>query len=371
MMLIKTRLFLKYITLVLALVNPCVSLLVAMDCNVIATGRTVIGNGKISGKACIVESLNQFNKINVGDIVVASTTNQSWDEVLKKAAGIIIEDGDQTSHAAQFGKQLNIPVLMGVPQATKKIKDGSSIGFDCETRNIYTMTDIFNGVYVKPPKNRLGIIKKPTLLFNINNYDDFSGYVSQSNPKSSQLKDKKLKDKKTITQNESSAKGIKVTSERLQQDIPAIQEYLEYTKKEIWVAKRVGKWAAMWRISSEAYDSIPFEFFAKEEVIKQAFRSLANGADYIQETKEKFKKEILKDSLEIDDSKIAEFLYKNTVNNIGVSAELQKELIEKPVKLDEKVQNNTVNRFDYVYYTLLNFVTRYYLEQELKEKKKH
>src|SRR5439155_3700991 len=101
------------------------------------SGGTSVGSGIVQGRACVVAGLSELTKICKGDIVIASTTNESWNKALKKSAGIITEDGGNNSHAALLGKKLGIPVIVGVSNATKRIIDGSSISFDCAHTIVY------------------------------------------------------------------------------------------------------------------------------------------------------------------------------------------------------------------------------------------
>jgi len=165
--------------------------------------------------------------------------------------------------------------------------------------------------------------------------------------------------------------AIEVTRERLHDDKRLIKQYvLERVGPDISKAKRWGKTMAkaFGGITSYAFDAIPFEFFAEEGLIEEVLKRLEEGADYIQELKELFKKNIMGVKRKINQSKLAEFLYSNLVDKLSISA-TQKALLKKsPIHMDEAVRKGTVKKSEYMYFTLLNFVVRYYLEQELKNK---
>jgi hypothetical protein len=60
-------------------------------------------------------------------------------------------------------------------------------------------------------------------------------------------------------------------------------------------------------------------------------------------------------------------LYGNIIDRLTIT-DAQKALLKKePLRMDEFVRKGIVKRSEYMYYTLLNFVVRYYLEQELKK----
>jgi hypothetical protein len=162
---------------------------------------------------------------------------------------------------------------------------------------------------------------------------------------------------------------IIVTGTQLQQDTPAIRKYvLDRINNDLKKAKRFGKGLAKTfaGISYYAFDAIPFEFFTDPQAINVAFRRLDEGATYIQETKEAFKKSFMGSKRKLNHSHLAEFLYNQIVDRITVTDEQRVLLRKDPLKMDEFVRRGIVKRDEYMYYTLLNFVVRYYLEHEKK-----
>ncbi len=106
---------------------------------VIVEGNASYGNKPITGKACVVMNSKQLKKKKVGkgDIVIAPEIHSTWYSELMDVSGIIIEKGDDTSHAIALGKKLDIPVIVGASDATKKIINGQTITCDPITRNVY------------------------------------------------------------------------------------------------------------------------------------------------------------------------------------------------------------------------------------------
>ena len=164
--------------------------------------------------------------------------------------------------------------------------------------------------------------------------------------------------------------NIDITVSRLQNDKLPIKEYIiNRVAHDIKRAKRWGKGMAttFGGISGYVYDAIPFEFFTHNALIDEAFNRLEEGVDYIRELKEQFKKNILGSKKKFNQSLLAEFLYGNIIDRLTIT-DAQKALLKKePLRMDEFVRKGIVKRSEYMYYTLLNFVVRYYLEQELKK----
>lgn len=96
-----------------------------------------IGQGSVSGRARVVQNDFEASNFNTGDILVASTTGANMIEAIRKAAGIITEDGSLTSHAAVIGLRLGVPVIVGVKDATSAIRDGEIVTLDMQRGVVY------------------------------------------------------------------------------------------------------------------------------------------------------------------------------------------------------------------------------------------
>jgi pyruvate kinase len=98
---------------------------------VVAKGRG-FGKGTVSGPARILRSSLDASKITAGDILVARATDANYVEAIKQAAGVITEEDGASSHAAVIGLRLGVPVLVGVKDATRLIRDGAIVTLDAE-----------------------------------------------------------------------------------------------------------------------------------------------------------------------------------------------------------------------------------------------
>jgi hypothetical protein len=176
-----------------------------------------------------------------------------------------------------------------------------------------------------------------------------------------------------LAKNDSLARSITITVPLLQNDLLVFKIYV--TKKiadDLQKAKKWGKGMAKTfaGISSYTFDAIPFEFYTDLQAIDEVFKRLTNdaAAAYIQEAKEEYKKTLTGAKKKVSQNTLGAFLYKRVVARINVIPE-QRVLLEKdPLKMDEFVRSGIVKKDEYMYYTLLNFAVRYYLEQESKRK---
>jgi len=100
----------------------------------ILTG-TGIGDKIAAGKAKILDSPNEADKLEEGDVLVTEITNPDWDPVMKKASAIITNSGGRTSHAAIVARELGAVAVVGAKDATYEIKDGQEITVSCAKGN--------------------------------------------------------------------------------------------------------------------------------------------------------------------------------------------------------------------------------------------
>ncbi|MBU5689766.1 MAG: phosphoenolpyruvate synthase [Candidatus Aenigmatarchaeota archaeon] len=89
------------------------------------------------GVVKIIKSPKELNKIKQGDILVTKMTNPDYVPGMKRAAGIITDEGGSTSHAAIVSRELGVVCVVGTKDATKKLKDGDTVTIDGYNGLIY------------------------------------------------------------------------------------------------------------------------------------------------------------------------------------------------------------------------------------------
>ena len=90
-----------------------------------------LGNKITSGKARILLSPKESDKLQPGEILVTEKTDPDWDPILKKAAGIITNQVGRTSHAAIVAREVGAAAIVGTINATQVIKDGQDVTISC------------------------------------------------------------------------------------------------------------------------------------------------------------------------------------------------------------------------------------------------
>jgi pyruvate,water dikinase len=96
---------------------------------------TPVSSGTVTAEVVIVHNAHSAKDIS-GKILVTKTTDPSWVFLLVNAAGIIAEKGSLLSHTAIISRELSVPAIVNVPNATTLLKDGDVVTMDCSTGKI-------------------------------------------------------------------------------------------------------------------------------------------------------------------------------------------------------------------------------------------
>ncbi|HEX7817703.1 phosphoenolpyruvate synthase [Dyella sp.] len=115
---------------------------------VLAEGRA-IGQKIGAGKARVVRSLDDMNKVQPGDVLIADMTDPDWEPVMKRASAIVTNRGGRTCHAAIIARELGVPAVVGTGNALNTIPDGKEVTVSCaegDTGSIYEGTLKFDRV---------------------------------------------------------------------------------------------------------------------------------------------------------------------------------------------------------------------------------
>lgn len=86
--------------------------------------------GVVTGKAKVILSIDDIDKIEKGDILVTTATNIGWTLAFPKVSAIVTDIGAPLSHAAIVAREFGIPAVVGCGNATTVLKTGDLITVD-------------------------------------------------------------------------------------------------------------------------------------------------------------------------------------------------------------------------------------------------
>ncbi len=96
-----------------------------------------IGNGIVSGRVAIVKSLFDINKRAKNKIVTIAATDTEHLGLIEEAAGLIVEEGGLSSHAAIACMTLGKPIIVGATDATELLLEDEQITMDVMRGLVY------------------------------------------------------------------------------------------------------------------------------------------------------------------------------------------------------------------------------------------
>ncbi|NQV10655.1 MAG: phosphoenolpyruvate synthase, partial [Cyanobacteria bacterium] len=100
------------------------------DAELISKGRA-IGASVSSGRARVIADPTGIDQFENGDLLVTNRTDPDWEPILKKAAGVITNQGGRTCHAAIIAREMGITAIVGCGDATTAIADGETVTASC------------------------------------------------------------------------------------------------------------------------------------------------------------------------------------------------------------------------------------------------
>jgi pyruvate,water dikinase len=102
-------------------------------------GNELIGvptsRGKYTGIAKVVLSIQEFEKIKEGDVLVIPFSDSSWTPLFSKAKAVISQSGGILSHCSIIAREYGIPAVVSVKEALQ-IVDGTKVTVDGYTGKI-------------------------------------------------------------------------------------------------------------------------------------------------------------------------------------------------------------------------------------------
>jgi phosphohistidine swiveling domain-containing protein len=83
--------------------------------------------GVVEGQARRVASLDEFDQVRDGEILVCQMTNPAWVVLFTKIGGLVTDAGGVASHPAVVAREFGIPAVVGTANATQRIASGDRI----------------------------------------------------------------------------------------------------------------------------------------------------------------------------------------------------------------------------------------------------
>jgi pyruvate,water dikinase len=104
------------------------------------TGEVLAGipgcPGKATGRARVILDPADAEDLQPGDVLVAPITDPAWTPLFVPASAVVVDVGAQISHAVIVSRELGIPCVVSVTDATRRIPDGAIVTVDGTTGSV-------------------------------------------------------------------------------------------------------------------------------------------------------------------------------------------------------------------------------------------
>jgi pyruvate,water dikinase len=96
--------------------------------------------GVVEGPARFVASLEEFDQVQDGEILVCRMTNPAWVVLFTKIKGLVTEAGGTVSHPAVVAREFGIPAVVGTGNAGERIRTGDRVRVNGATGVVEVLT---------------------------------------------------------------------------------------------------------------------------------------------------------------------------------------------------------------------------------------
>lgn len=97
-------------------------------------GRTIEGTaasrGTVTGRARVIRTLDESDKLEPGDVMVCITTAPPWTALFAIAGAVVTDTGGVISHSGICAREFAIPCVVGTQIGTSLIPDGAMVTVD-------------------------------------------------------------------------------------------------------------------------------------------------------------------------------------------------------------------------------------------------
>lgn len=89
-----------------------------------------ISSGVVTGPVRVLRTLTDADRLRPGEILVTQATDPGWTPLFLTAAGLVMERGGMLSHGAVVAREYQLPAVVNVAAATRRLADGQIITVD-------------------------------------------------------------------------------------------------------------------------------------------------------------------------------------------------------------------------------------------------
>lgn len=92
--------------------------------------------GRASGPVRVVRGPEDFGRFLPGEVLVAQVTAPAWTPLFDRAAAVVTDGGSLAAHASLVAREYGIPAVVGVGDATARLREGQWVTVDGSTGTV-------------------------------------------------------------------------------------------------------------------------------------------------------------------------------------------------------------------------------------------
>ena len=96
----------------------------------LVSGRA-IGASVSTGVVRVLRHPGEIERFEAGDLLVTERTDPDWEPILKRARGVVTDQGGRTCHAAIIAREMGITAIVGSGDGSQRLRDGDTVTVSC------------------------------------------------------------------------------------------------------------------------------------------------------------------------------------------------------------------------------------------------
>jgi pyruvate,water dikinase len=90
-----------------------------------------IGASVSRGVVRVIRDPSEIERFCSGDLLVTERTDPDWEPILRRASGVVTDQGGRTCHAAIIAREMGITAIVGTGDGSRRIADGQTVTVSC------------------------------------------------------------------------------------------------------------------------------------------------------------------------------------------------------------------------------------------------
>ena len=89
-----------------------------------------ISSGRTRGRVRVLRRASEGHRLQPGDVLVTKAVDPSWTPLFLTAGAVVLELGSVLSHGAVIAREYEIPAVVNIHDATRRLRDGMEVTVD-------------------------------------------------------------------------------------------------------------------------------------------------------------------------------------------------------------------------------------------------